>query len=831
MEQSQNQATPTKDNPKQNPNEKKEDLPPEKLNNVPQTSTTENTKPQINASTNSLESNSAIQLFPNRPNFNNTGTKIKLVSNYFPINSLGFVSKTNNVYKYDIKFEPQVPDDSIGIRKHLVSNISEELKKKLSIFFFLNTMIYSPELIAEPIELTSKLKNDDKEYKITVKYARDIPVEQSLKELFPIFKKFFYLSLDKKKFVPFKNSFLIQGSGKEVTTDLQIVNGFTPTISNYNNKILVNISMNNKIIRLKRVYDLLKEISSQANNKSDFMQQAKMEICRTSVLTRYNRDKLYQVDGIDFSQCPTSTFLCKGETVSFLDYYQKRYNIKISDLQQPLLLTTDKKTKQKCFLIPELCFLTGLTDEMRRNFNLMKSISKYTIGQAHQKTMECIDMVKEIVKSANYQVQSVKTGFTLSNEPVEFEGRKLNPGCFLVGNKEKVRIDNNHEIDRQIQTKMYDSPIFDCWAIFYPRSSFKSIPVIMSTLCQVFNTFQIKANKPFQIQVDGMNSSQWIDKIRQEALQNKIKFCLVILQGKSKKGRGYKEIKSFCNSELGIPTQMIVEGTIERKNGLRSVLNKLVIQMCAKNNGVPWAIDEMPCSSKPTAIISFSPSKNILSSVCTCNSSFSQYFAKANMIPPNETLLGQILKHIDEHMKRFYGKYKRAPSQLIIFRENESKNGNMKIFSAEVQEIHKFIRQKSKSLEFAYILCNKKHNLKIVTQDEHSNYANIPSGTLIDSTIVGNEFDYYLVSQKTNQGISQSTYYKVIYNGLNLKAEDIHLLTYKSCFLYYNWVGGIKIPAPQHYAKKLSSMMTDVMTNPGNNVLSLHQDLQSLFFI
>jgi aubergine-like protein len=63
-----------------------------------------------------------------------------------------------------------------------------------------------------------------------------------------------------------------------------------------------------------------------------------------------------------------------------LQHHQK----KIQNLDQPLLISRSKQRdlragKAECvYLVPELCTMTGLTDDMRANFFLMKDLSQYT---------------------------------------------------------------------------------------------------------------------------------------------------------------------------------------------------------------------------------------------------------------------------------------------------------------------------------------------------------------------------------------------------------------------------------------------------------------------
>ena len=75
-------------------------------------------------------------------------------------------------------------------------------------------------------------------------------------------------------------------------------------------------------------------------------------------------------DDIDWALNPRSTFKPHdGEALSYADYFLRAYNKRISDLNQPLLVSRMKKKEKKMkssnsthdtlHLIPELCTLTG----------------------------------------------------------------------------------------------------------------------------------------------------------------------------------------------------------------------------------------------------------------------------------------------------------------------------------------------------------------------------------------------------------------------------------------------------------------------------------------
>lgn len=79
-----------------------------------------------------------------------------------------------------------------------------------------------------------------------------------------------------------------------------------------------------------------------------------------------------------------STFQTKTGEVSFVQYYKQQYNIEIKDLKQPLLISREDKRvsgqKEKVSftfsIVPEISFLTGLSDEQRADFKVILAIPK-----------------------------------------------------------------------------------------------------------------------------------------------------------------------------------------------------------------------------------------------------------------------------------------------------------------------------------------------------------------------------------------------------------------------------------------------------------------------
>jgi len=69
-------------------------------------------------------------------------------------------------------------------------------------------------------------------------------------------------------------------------------------------------------------------------------------------------------------------------------------------MNQPLLINKDRRTGNEVSLIPELCQLTGLTDAMRANFNLMKDLAQIVHTNAEAKIKEIKNLMNHFKSNA-----------------------------------------------------------------------------------------------------------------------------------------------------------------------------------------------------------------------------------------------------------------------------------------------------------------------------------------------------------------------------------------------------------------------------------------------
>ena len=80
---------------------------------------------------------------------------------------------------------------------------------------------------------------------------------------------------------------------------------------------------------------------------------------------------------------------------------------------------------------------------------------------------------------------------------------------------------------------------------------------------------------------------------------------VLILQGNKNGAPLYGDLKKLLIRDIPVPSQVVLANTISRGKNLRSIVNKIYMQITAKIGGCPWGISDMPLSEKPTMIVGY----------------------------------------------------------------------------------------------------------------------------------------------------------------------------------------------------------------------------------
>lgn len=147
---------------------------------------------------------------------------------------------------------------------------------------------------------------------------------------------------------------------------------------------------------------------------------------------------------------------------------------------------------------------------------------------------------------------------------------------------------------------------------------------------------------------------------------------------------------------------------------------------------------------------------------------------------------------------------------MIIYR-----NGVGEAQKPELLKEYKQIEQARTQIEkmaeckFIYVMVNKRVKTKVVS-NQNGRLMNPRAGTVLDHSILKKDaYDFFLISANCRVGVPTPSHYSVLKDEIGDGPEKIQALTYKLSYLYYNFSGAVKIPAPVKYAYRLATMVSE----------------------
>lgn len=300
------------------------------------------------------------------------------------------INKNSLYYQYSITFNPEIEARNHRAKKFLLKQADDQIRPKLGYFVQNGDTLFSPVLLEETIfdavVRDEKLKID---YTITIRKtnevvnvndnAADNPASKILLEL--IIKEILSLNPNiefyKNLFVKKNEKKVITGTGFKV----DFFPGYTTSVVNTELGLYLNVQIKNKILSTATCLELIDQKTDKKANKAQNIAVLKEYFGGRALRTLYSK-RNYRVDDIAFDKTPANTtFNWNGKNITILNYYEVSHKIKIKDKNQPLFVQNqiDNDGKQiSLYLVPELCLLAGIDDEMVKDRDFMKNLANET---------------------------------------------------------------------------------------------------------------------------------------------------------------------------------------------------------------------------------------------------------------------------------------------------------------------------------------------------------------------------------------------------------------------------------------------------------------------
>jgi aubergine len=507
--------------------------------------------------------------------------QIKIVSNFIAVRN---IRDDIFVRQYMVDFDPRIDERNKGLRFKIINSLKEVLK--FNIYSGGGTIFLLEEIENE--RLSTEI--DGRSYSVKFKFQHI--VDSTKADFLQVMNEFIRATMRSS---PDLNLQLIDNdhfdASRIIRHDqhrLNILPGYKTGIKKYENDNLICVRQISKIVRDTKILDL---INSHRNNR---------DLIGKVVVTSYNNKK-YKIASVDNSKTPLSTFDKKdGTKISYKDYYQQVYQVRITDLRQPILVAkpTAKDARGKrnnTDLIPELCRETDLDDSERKNVELMRSIADST----RKTPAELYDFIKDfhrklLIGSSSKFEQS---GMELGNELVELNARDISDNIIMRDKKTKLLkkfSSNAGDWSENVKNSaFYKNVSLKRWYLLCPEGLEEHVQGFLHSFSKPVIEFGDVFETPREIIYYKFIADDVAYKL--SAIQSKNpSFIMIITLGNGERDKGvYKEIKKLTLKGYNHPiaTQVITRNIMLKGKKDLSYVSKIAIQVNAKLGGIPWLID------------------------------------------------------------------------------------------------------------------------------------------------------------------------------------------------------------------------------------------------
>lgn len=284
-----------------------------------------------------------------------------------------------------------------------------------------------------------------------------------------------------------------------------------------------------------------------------------------------------------------------------------------------------------------------------------------------------------------------------------------------------------------------------------------------------------------------------------------------------------------------MPSQVIIAKTLADKPKTASVVAKILLQINCKVGGTLWTTFKME-SNNDLMVVGMDVfhqrgQPSVVGIVASIDSRYTKWYSKSMSHREGEEISAHFQQLFTEVLINFHSHNNRYPSKIIIYRDGVGDGRINKVIDIEFEQIKRAFKQVDSSYDpkITLIVVHKRINTRIFYNQPGSGgssvFTNAQPGTVVDRMITKPQYsNFYLVSQSTRQGTVTPTHYVIAVDNSGIAIDQLQKITYQLCYMYYNWPGAIRTPAPCQYAHKLAYMVGENLRRDP------HQKLQNTLF-
>lgn len=466
-------------------------------------------------------------------------------------------------------------------------------------------------------------------------------------------------------------------------------------------------------------------------------------------------------------------------------------------------------------LVPELSYLTGLTDDIRSDHRVMKDLATHTKISPEAKYKRLVDFIQHANSCEASRKILTDWGMEIDARPFETYARKFGYEKLTFGNGVEHSAGDKAEWGMKIKDAVIlaSKPIKRWYFIYNGRDRAKA-DEFLKMLQQVARKLGFSFDNPRKTELRDDHANTYKQTLRE--VDKSAELIVVMTPGSSQREDRYAAIKQLCCIDLGIPSQVVRVATLT-PNKFRSVCINIAMQIACKQGGQLWSVAMPLAATMYVGLDSYhdpsNKARSVVGVVSSMNKNATQWYSRCYFQNRREEIVNTFGGAIVAAIRRYMDINKYMPGKIFIYRDGVGDGDLATVRDYEIPQMGESIKGLIESLpelklempKITLVVVQKRVNVKLMHLSGR-NMTNPPPGSVIDHTVTRRQFyDFYLVSQHVHQGTVTPTHYISLIDECGLGPDKLQRLSYKLTHLYYNFPATIRVPAPCQVRKLTKS--------------------------
>ncbi|KAL7983269.1 hypothetical protein Chor_000145 [Crotalus horridus] len=231
-------------------------------------------------------------------------------------------------------------------------------------------------------------------------------------------------------------------------------------------------------------------------------------------------------------------------------------------------------------LIPELCYMTGLSRHATSDFRLMRDLAQHTHLPPQQRHQQLSRLADNIQRNKDARFELENWGLQIGCQ-ASLTGRVVSPEKILMQNEACSPVNPGDWFRDLRNMKIISETRLERWLILYSYNHTDLIHNFVNCLRRVGSPMNFHVQYPRMVPIKEGPMS--FVKVLQQHVNPELQLVLCVLS--SNKKDCYDSVKKFLSLHQPIPSQCVLVRTLSKQGMMMSVATKIAMQIiCAINN-------------------------------------------------------------------------------------------------------------------------------------------------------------------------------------------------------------------------------------------------------